>query len=410
MTHLSHRPLVQFMIMLAAFVASSLPFALADQTSTAPSASDERPESPARTKLTEPVVVPIEIVDEQPTVEVRINGQGPYRFIFDTGAAGCGRVNRDLADALQLKVVDQVETGDPSGKNGRIVDRVHVDSISIGGATFDDMRLLRRDESAPRGGAVAGEQYQGIIGIRLFADCLVTIDYPARKLRIERGALPDGDPHTVDYEPRHGAVHVKLDVAGKSIGADVDSGAMGGIMLPESMAKELPMAGELKVVGRARTNFNEFDIKSARVDGVLRLAGHELPEPQIEFAEIFPHANIGGQVLQLFVVTIDQAHHRVRFARNDAGPIRMSGRYSLGIMLRPQPDALVVEDVAPGRPAERAGIHKGDRIVKLNGRRVADLKPGEPRELMGKPEVLKITVERDGQTIELEATPQAMDS
>jgi serine protease Do len=97
-------------------------------------------------------------------------------------------------------------------------------------------------------------------------------------------------------------------------------------------------------------------------------------------------------------------------------------RSHTGLTLRPLVDyihntffpgerGVIVDDVAPGSPAEKAGVAKGDRLLRVgthdtNGRyredlpeirwTLADLPDGRPAEL---------EVERDGKTVTLSLTP-----
>src|SRR4051812_5410741 len=52
-----------------------------------------------------------------PTVEVAINGQGPFVFGFDTGAQAGPRIDVSLVEKLGLKSTGQVQAIDPSGRN-----------------------------------------------------------------------------------------------------------------------------------------------------------------------------------------------------------------------------------------------------------------------------------------------------
>jgi len=121
-------------------------------------------------------------------VEVRIDGKGPYRFVLDTRAAGGGRIRPELATQLGLKVVGQAVTGDPSGKNRRTVDIVEAGSLAVGDLTVTGVKLAVG--VLPPAPGRPETELDGILGVGLFADHLLTLDYPARKVRIEKGSLP----------------------------------------------------------------------------------------------------------------------------------------------------------------------------------------------------------------------------
>jgi hypothetical protein len=55
--------------------------------------------APDRLSLATPKIsVPLTFVGGRPVVDVNINGKGPYRFIFDTGAAGTVMSNELAAE------------------------------------------------------------------------------------------------------------------------------------------------------------------------------------------------------------------------------------------------------------------------------------------------------------------------
>ncbi len=248
---------------------------------------------------------------ENVLVEVRIDGKGPYRFELDTGAAGGGRIGRDLATKLGLKTVGQAISGDPSGKNRETVDIVEAGSLAIGDATFSAVKLAVRDLPAAPGRPAP----DGILGFGLFQDYLLTLDYPAQRVRIEKGELPPADNREVlDFVERRGIPSVKLQVGDLEVSADVDSGnSRGELVLPGSYIGKVPLEKEPVVVGRGRTVSNEFEIKQAPLKGAVRIGAQSVERPLVDFVEIFPVANIGHAFLRRFAVTIDQKNHRIRF-------------------------------------------------------------------------------------------------
>jgi hypothetical protein len=54
--------------------------------------------------------LPFELIDNRVFVEVRLNGQGPFHFILDTGTGGFSIVD-DVAQKLGLQVKDAGEGG-----------------------------------------------------------------------------------------------------------------------------------------------------------------------------------------------------------------------------------------------------------------------------------------------------------
>ncbi len=381
--------------MVGCFLAFSLPAAAVGPAGDAP----DRTELPKHR-----VVVPILIEGGQPVIEVKVNGEGPFRFLFDTGAAGGGRINAELSNRLGLKVVGEALASDPSGRQARTVQRVGVDTLEIGGAKFSQIAMGRDDRPAAE--QMGRSDIAGIIGFGVFRDCLVTLDYPAERLIIESGELPAADGKTIlSYAAPRGISEVTLSIDGRDVVAHIDSGSMGGIGLPKFVADELTFASEPVVIGKASTGFNEFEIREGVLNETVRLGSIALKNPVVSIFDIFPTANLGGQFLRHFAITFDQRHERVRFALNSNKPIELKPRYRIGVMLRPTPDALIVADVVPGGPADKAGLRKGDRIVSLNGKPVQEVGPQAQQEMFGRPEPIRLRIDRGGEEMEMSLTP-----
>ena len=58
--------------------------------------------------------------------------------------------------------------------------------------------------------------------------------------------------------------------------------------------------------------------------------------------------------------------------------------------------AMKVGEVLPGSPADQAGLRSGDRIVAIDGRRLSDLRPFYDAIIVGRKEVIELTVEQAG--------------
>lgn len=268
----------------------------------------------ASVELVAPSEVPM-LAGEGVLVEVRLDGKGPYRFALDTGAAGGGRISQSLAQALNLPIVGEVITGDPSGKNRETLQVVSAGSLTVGGASFRDVHLAVRD--LPRRPGSSASEFEGVLGIGLFQEHLLTLDYPARTLRIENGELPAADgKEVVEYSDRFGIPQISIGIGKLEVAADIDSGNVNGEMaLPASYLGKVSLVGEARVVGKARTGFNEFEIRQAVLADGVRIGVHLVEAARVDFVEIFPHGNLGHGFLSRFVLTIDQKNRRLRFHR-----------------------------------------------------------------------------------------------
>jgi predicted aspartyl protease len=116
-------------------------------------------------------------------VPVRINGDGPYQFILDTGATvTC--LDERLASSLALPEVRGV-IGTAAGVGGQgDVRLVSVDSLSIGSVRAHDLQACVVDLEHLGG---VGLELDGLIGLNVLSQFRVTLDF-------ERNIVTLGNP------------------------------------------------------------------------------------------------------------------------------------------------------------------------------------------------------------------------
>lgn len=258
--------------------------------------------------LNQPVHVPFTLDRHLPVVEVKVNGQGPFRFGLDTGMGGHITVTRDLATQLKLEKVGEARASDPSGQNAQTRDLVGIDAIEIGGAKWTGLRGTVLDGARPDRTTV------GIIGYQLFNELLLTLDYPKKEIAIARGALPEVDGKNVlALIGGHPVPVVELTIGGKKVQTDIDAGSPALLTVPLAVSKELTLNGEPEVVGQGRTVSGPFEILAAEVKGDVTIGPRTLSNPRVDIVERFPRANIGYRFLRDFAVTFDAKNGRVAF-------------------------------------------------------------------------------------------------
>ena len=264
-----------------------------------------------------PLEIPMRFDGGMPTVEVMVNGQGPFVFGFDTGAQAGPRIDNSLVEKLALKAFGQVQAIDPSGKNPQTAATYKLDSVSIGSLRFADVAVASRNyKNSPRPLPV-----DGILGLDLFSEYLVTLDFPAKVLRIEKGELAKADgAEILDYKNEAGIALVDLSVGSMKIKAHLDSGnAMGPFILPTSFVEKLSFASEPVVVGRARSASGEMEIKKVQLKDMVKLGRHEFPGATVVYPALSDIGNVGVKILSEFRITFDQQHQRLRLTRPRPG-------------------------------------------------------------------------------------------
>ena len=259
------------------------------------------------------IEVPMQIADGMPTIEVMINGQGPFVFGFDTGAQADPRIDASLVEKFNLKSTGQVQATDPSRRNLQTSQTYKLESLSVGSLRLTDVNVISRElKNSPRPLKV-----DGILGLNAFANYLVTLDFPGKKLRFEKGELPKSDgAEILDYKNETGIAAVDLAVGDKKIKAHLDTGnGIGAFVFPTAFAEKLTFAGEPRVVGRARSATGDMEIKQVQIKDVIKLGRHEFADATIVYPALGDIANVGFKTLGQFVLTFDQRNERVRLTR-----------------------------------------------------------------------------------------------
>jgi hypothetical protein len=267
----------------------------------------------AGAQLASPLEIPLQVGEGMPTLEVMVNGQGPFVFGFDTGAQAGPRIDVSLVEKLKLKATGQVQAIDPSGRNPQSSETFKLDSISIGTLQIAGVTVASRNyKNSPRPLKV-----DGIVGLDVFAEYLVTLDFPAKKLRLEKGNLPAADGRDVlDYRNEAGIAQVELSVGERKIKAHLDSGnGIGAFVFPTAFAEKLNVSGEPRVVGRARSASGDIEIKQVQLEDIVKLGRHEFSEATIVYPALGDIGNVGIKILSQFAITFDQKNERVRLTR-----------------------------------------------------------------------------------------------
>src|SRR5438094_9329191 len=91
-------------------------------------------------------IAPMQMRGWMPVIEVKLNGQGPFVFMIDTGAGMQADIDTAVATQLKLQPNGRVLNGDPSGENDREVNTATIDSITLGGVEFRNVTAVIRPQ------------------------------------------------------------------------------------------------------------------------------------------------------------------------------------------------------------------------------------------------------------------------
>jgi len=128
---------------------------------------------------TAPTKVPFELLRTQHmTVMVKVNGKGPYRLIFDTGAPIILLTNKIAREA---GVIPKTHKNPPFMLFGSI-GQFKIKSLEVGGLKADDLSTIVMDHPTVAAMAKAVGPIEGIVGFSFFARYRMTIDYQAKEM------------------------------------------------------------------------------------------------------------------------------------------------------------------------------------------------------------------------------------
>jgi len=284
---------------------------------------------PGETRLTaDRVQVPLVRHDGHFWAPVRLNGKGPYPFLFDTGS-GIFVVAEATAADLELtywKIPGRIHGAGESRwawiRKGSI-ERVDVEgsrletagaesaSPSPAEARFDEIGCWILDLPPSEG---------GIFGLGLFQDCLITFDGPGRRIILTRGTLPDVDGESIlPYRLDGGVPTITVSLAGQPVSAVIDTGFSGWISIPPDLATRVGLPEDGGVEVTATNIHGELTNRIHRLEGVLEIGSHRLSNPPAMVGEGAPL--LGSLLLEHFAITFDQKNQRVAFQKKGAkGP------------------------------------------------------------------------------------------
>ncbi len=245
-----------------------------------------------------------------PVIEVMVNGQGPFRFMFDTGAAYDLRLDEKVAKGWNLKMIDSVRVGDGSGKNDRWLPMVQINNISLGGYNISNTRALVRNYNK-----LGADRIDGVIGLGYFRNVLVELVFERNQMIISKGRLEPSAPNTIPYNFDRGIPVISASLNGKNINMNFDTGNMGGLTFHSADITPEIMDGEPKIVGRAQTVANQFEIREAKLKKPFRIGNLVFENPTVIINDIIPAANMGVTFSRQMNCTFDPSNRLMKLEK-----------------------------------------------------------------------------------------------
>lgn len=261
------------------------------------------------------------------TVPIMVNGQGPFRFIIDTGADRTV-ISKELAERLAL----------PTAGKARLVSMSGVDSVHL--VKIDRVKVSAKRELRSIEAPALSEKHigaDGLLGIDALKGQRVMLDFAAETMTVEPGntkAVRDApsapDVIVVRARSRLGQlVLVDADANGEEVWVVVDTGGQNSVAntaFRRLMIKGTPPGG-FRQVDLISVVGNRIPAEYTIV-GKMRIGGVRLGNAAVAFADAHPFKKfgltrrpamlLGMEGLRSFRrVSIDFANKEVRFHMPD---------------------------------------------------------------------------------------------
>jgi hypothetical protein len=262
-------------------------------------------------------------VDTRMTVEVKVNGRGPYHFVVDSGA-DTSVVGMRLAQDLQLPLGRPVLMNSMTERN--IVDRVKVAALTVGPSTVGDLEVPALREQDLGG--------DGMIGIDALVRQRLMMDFENRTIKVEDAAKPISYTNgeiVITAKLQHGQlILTEVRANGVALDAVIDTGSeitIGNLALRDKLIRR--RIKQDWTVATTGVTGKTVDLQLATLQE-LQLGSVTMRDVPIAFADVPPFKVfgmadqpallIGTDLLETFRrISLDFRARKVRFQLRHCG-------------------------------------------------------------------------------------------
>ncbi|WP_224249414.1 aspartyl protease family protein [Hyalangium gracile] len=352
-------------------------------------------------------------------VQAKLAGK-PGNFLLDTGA------DSSAYDMTFVKSTGAEPKGEVAPAAGLFkgIFFVRTGELELAGMRLKPQTALAIDLHSSVG-LTFPKQIHGILGYDFLSRFPFTIDYVGGWLTFWKPGSykPAAGELTMPAEFAGPRIRLPVQVNGKDAGLfQLDTGNGGTMNIhhgPGALAA-LPSGGRTLLypkgieygTGAAAAYFTRCDLTvgtppNAVVARQTPVAVVKQEDPGA--ASIEGNGNLGYQFLRQFRLTIDYARNKLYLQQKK--PFRPASTVGdFGLRVRQEKGKLRVSQLAPGFPAERAGLKVGDELVEVEGvtpeqaeseaiRLFSDAAPGEVR---------TVRLLREGKSVEVKLTAEAL--
>ncbi len=322
-------------------------------------------------------------------IKLKINNQGPYNFIMDTGVGVMIITDPQMIDSIPIpdkRILKLNGCGEGDAVDAYITSVLKVD---IPGLTSYNVSaaILRTDHFSLSN--YAGIPIQGLLGYEFFSNLAVKVDFSDSTLTVYRSknqhAYAKGQKLPLVIENRKPYIFANVNMPDGSVKQSkliVDLGAGHPMSLenmigtPDLPKKIIPanlgMSFTGPVVGFI-SRVNEIDLGKYHIKNPI--SSFPRPDPVKDKLRENRDGNLGIGLLKKFVVVFDYPDSAIYLKPgphyNDPFEHDMSGLeyYAAGDDLK----HVIISRVEPGSAGDEIGLEKDDEIVSINLKPTANM-------------------------------------
>lgn len=320
--------------------------------------------------------IPFDLVENHVYLDLKLNGKGPFRFIYDTG--GSNIVDPGVAQAIGATGHGSMQGGGV-GSTTESLSFATVDEMQIGDAVLKD-QLFAVAPTRQGFGMSGGQPVDGLIGFEVLSRFITTFDYGSNHVILQlpnstqtasNGSAPL--PFVLDGQQPQFACSIN----GISSQCTLDTGSRTSIDLmspflaahPQVVPKQLSAVG-VNGFGFGGPAFGKLGrLQSLQIGNytLQDVIGDFTTQDKGALAAPFVAANVGGGVWKRFVLKLD--YYKQTMALTPTPAYSEPDVYErAGLFLLNRGGKYVVLDVRPDTASAQAGIVKGDTIASIDGK------------------------------------------
>ncbi len=317
--------------------------------------------------------VPVKIDENHVSLDVLLNGKGPFHFALDTGGANV--IDPEVSEKLGVASGGSTQVGGVGSATASSSFAV-IKTLQLGNALLTNQVFIVLP-IAKSFGIANGMPLDGVIGYEVLSRFVTTLDYENKKVIFHMQGTYTPPPHsTVVPIVQNGTLpQFACSIENEATACTIDTGSRGSLSLFTPFIKAHPSVVPTKL---SAPGINGFGVGGPATGALGRLrtlsfggltlhdlVGDYSTETEGGYAMPFIGANVGGGVWRRFTMTLD--YHELTMTLTPNADFSMRDDWDRSGLFLINSGSIAIIDVRPGTPAAKVGLKKGDVIVSLNG-------------------------------------------